>query len=68
MGSKKISTTMVARAVQNSGRSGSLRAGKLSNGKIFFIKLAQTCDEQMLKISERYLKPLLSDSKLTKFH
>ena len=45
-----------------------LRGGRLSNGKIFFIKLAQTYDEQMLKISERYLKPLLSNSKLTKFH
>ena len=59
---------MVARAVQNFGRNGLLRAGQLSNGKIFFIKLAQTCDEQMVKISERYLKPLLSNSKLTKFY
>ena len=59
---------MVARAVQNLGRNGPLRAGRLSNGKNFFIKLAQTCDKQMVKISERYLKPLLSNSKLTKFH
>ena len=51
---------MVPRAVQNLGRNGLLRAGQLSNGKKFFIKLAQTYDEQMIKISERYLKPLLS--------
>ena len=66
--SKKIPTITVARAVQNLGRNGPFRAGWLSNGKNFFIKLAQTCDEQMVKISERYLKPLLSNSKLTKFH
>ena len=65
---KKIPTITVARAVQNVGRNGPLRADRLSNGKNFFIKLAQTCDEQMVKISERYLKPLLSNSKLTKFH
>ena len=58
----------VTRALQNLGRNGPLRAGRLSNGKYFFIKLAQTCDEQMVKISERYLKPLLSNSKLTKFY
>ena len=45
----------VARAVQNLGRNGLLQAGQLSNGKNFFIKLAQTCDKQMVKISERYL-------------
>ena len=66
--SKKIPTITVARAVQNLGRNGPLGAGGLSKGKIFFIKLAQICDEQMVKISERYLKPLLSNSKLTKFH
>ena len=65
---KKIPTIMVARAVQTLGRNGPLKAGRLSNGKKFFIKLAKTCDEQMVKISERYLKPLLSNSKLTKFH
>ena len=64
---KKIPTITVARAVQNLGRNGPLWAGRLSNGKNFFIKLAQTCDEQMVKISERYLKLLLSNSKLTKF-
>ena len=59
---------MVARAVQNLGPNGPLQAGQLSKAKNFFIKLAQTCDKQMVKISERYLKPLLSNSKLTKFH
>ena len=59
---------MVARAVQNLGRNGPLQAGQLSKAKNFFIKLAQKCDKQMVKISERYLKPLLSNSKLTKFH
>ena len=59
---------MVARAVQNLGQNGPLQAGQLSKAKNFFIKLAQTCDKQMVKISERYLKPLLSNSKLTKFH
>ena len=59
---------MDARAVQNLGRNGPLWAGQLRNGKNIFIKLAQTCDKQMVKISERYLKPLLSNSKLTKFH
>ena len=63
---KKIPTNTVARAVQNLGRNGPLRAGPLSKGKNFFIKLAQTCDEQMVKISERYLKPLLSNSKSTR--
>ena len=58
----------VARAVQNLGRNWPLPAGQLNNSKFFFIKLAQTYDEQMVKISERYLKPLLSNSKLTKFH
>ena len=57
----------VARAVQNLGRNGLLQAGRFSNGQNFFIKLAQTCDKQMVKISERYLKPLLSNSKSTKF-
>ena len=65
---KKIPTITVARAVQNLGRNGPMRAGWLNNGKNIFIKLAQTCDEQMVKNSERYLKPLLSNSKLTKFH
>ena len=65
---KKIPTTMVAKAVQNLGRNGLLQAGRLSTGKNFFIKLVQTCDKQMVKFSERYLKPLLSNSKLTKFH
>ena len=59
---------MVARAVQNLGQNGPLQAGQLSKAKNFFIKLGQTCDTQMVKISERYLKPLLSNSKLTKFH
>ena len=58
---------MVARAVQNLGQNGPLQAGQLSKAKSFFLKLAQTCDEQMVKISERYLKPLLSNSKSTKF-
>ena len=65
---KKIPTIMVARAVQNLGQNGPLRAGRLSNVKFFFLKLAQTYDKQMVKISERHLKPLLSNSTLTKFH
>jgi hypothetical protein len=59
---------MVARAVQNLGQNGPLQEGQLSKAKNFFIKLAQTCGKQMVKISERYLKLLLSNSKLTKFH
>ena len=59
---------MVARAVQNLGQNGLLQAGQLSKGRNFSIKLAQTCDKQMVKISERYLKQLLSNSKSTKIY
>ena len=56
---------MVARAVQNLGQNGPLQAGQLSKAKNFFIKLAQTYDKQMVKISERYLNLHLSNSQLT---
>ena len=40
-------------------------AGCLSNGQNVFAKFAQTCDEQMLKISRRYLDFCLSYSKIS---
>ena len=64
---KKIPTNRVAREFQNFGRNGPLLAGKLSNGKNFVVNLAQTCDEQMLKISERYLDSYLNHCKITNF-
>ena len=53
-------TNTVSRAVKNFGRNGPLLAGWLGNCKNIFVNLAQTCDEQMLKISERYLDSSLS--------
>ena len=54
-----ISTNMVARGVQSFGRNGPWWAGCLKYGQNFLIKFAQTCDEQMLKISRRYLDSCL---------
>ena len=56
---KKNPTNTVTRAVQNFGRNGPLLAGWLSNSKNFVVNLAQICDEQMLKISGRYLDSCL---------
>ena len=47
---KKIPTSAVARAVKNFGQNGPLLAGWLSNNKNFVVNLAQTYDEQMLKV------------------
>ena len=46
-----ISTKMVARGIQSFGRNGLWLAGWLSKGKNFFVNLAQTLDEHLLKIS-----------------
>ena len=54
-----ISTNMVARGIQSFGQNGPWLAGWLSNGQNFFLKFAQTWDEQMLKISSRYLDSYL---------
>ena len=54
-----ISTNMVARGVQSFGRNGPWWAGCLKYGQKFFLKFTQTCDEQMLKISRRYLDSCL---------
>ena len=48
---KKIPTNAVARAVQTFGQNGPWLAGWLSKGKKFFVNLAQTLDEHLLKIS-----------------
>ena len=48
-----ISTNTVARDIESFGRNRPWLAGWLSFGQIFFVKFAQTCDEQMLKISRR---------------
>ena len=50
-----ISTNTVARDIQSFGQNGLWQAGCLSFGQNFFVKFAETCDEQMLKISRRYL-------------
>ena len=54
-----ISTNKIARGIQSFGRNGPWLAGWLSNGQNFHLKFAQTCDEQMLKISCRYLNSFL---------
>ena len=54
-----ISTNMVARGIQSFGRNGPWLAGWLTNSQNFFLKFAQTWDEQMLKISSRYLDSCL---------
>ena len=56
---------MVARGVQNFGQNGPWRAGCLSNGLNFDVNLAHTCDEEMLKISGRYLDSSLSNGQIT---
>ena len=50
-----IYTNAVARDIQSFGRNGPWQPGCLSFGQNFFVKFAGTCDEQMLKISRRYL-------------
>ena len=62
---QKISTNMVARGVQSFGQNGPWRAGCLSNGPNFYVNLANTCDEEMLKISERYLDSWMSNGQIT---
>ena len=47
---------MIARGIQSFGRNGLWLAGWLSNGQNFFLKFAQTCDKQTLKISSHYLE------------
>ena len=56
---------MVARGVQSFCRNGPWRAGCLSNGLNFYVNLAHTCDEEMLKISGRYLDSCLSNGQIT---
>ena len=62
---KKNPTNTVARAVQSFGWNGPLLAGWFSNGKNFFVNLAQTLDEQTLKISRRLLDSYLIHCWLT---
>ena len=61
-----ISTNTVTRGIQSFGRNGPWRAGGLKCGQVFFVKFAQTCNEQMLKISRRYLDLYLSYGEMTK--
>ena len=58
---QNISTNTVARGIQSFGQNGLWLAGRLSNGQNLFVKFVQTCDEQMLKISRRYLDSYLSN-------
>ena len=58
---------MVARGVQSFGQNGPWRAGCLSNGLNFYVNLAHISDEQMLKISGRYLDYCLSNGQITKY-
>ena len=60
-----MSTNTVARAVLSFGQYWLWLAAWLSNDKNFFVTLALTCDEQMLKISRRYLDSYLSNGWLT---
>ena len=46
-----ISTNTVARDIQSCGQNGPWLAGCLSYGQIFFVKFANSDDEQMLKNS-----------------
>ena len=55
-----ISTNTVARGIQSFGQNGPWLASCLSYGQNFFKKITQACDEQMLKISRRYLDSSLS--------
>ena len=61
-----ISTNTVARDIQSFGRNGLWLAGCLSYGQNFVVKFAQTHDEQMLKISRRYLDSCLNYSWMNK--
>ena len=56
---------MVARGVQNFGQNEPWRAGCLSNGLNFSVNLSEACDEQMLKISRRYLYSFLNNGQLS---
>ena len=56
---------MIARGIQSFGRNGPWAAGCLKYGQNFSLKFAQTCDEQMLKISKRYLDSFLSNGQLS---
>ena len=56
---------MVARGIQSFGRNGPWRAGCASNGLNFKVNLAHACDEQILKISERYLDSCLNNQYIT---
>ena len=47
---QKISTNTVARGIQSFGRNGPWRAGCLSKGLNFYVNLAHTYDEEMLKV------------------
>ena len=62
---QNISTNKVPRGVQSLGRNWLWLAGWLGNCKNFFVNLAQICDKQMLKISERYLDFSLSNGQIT---
>ena len=62
-----ISTNMVAWGIQSFGQNGPWLVGRLSNGQNFFVKFAQTCDEQMLKISRRYLDSYLIYGWITRY-
>ena len=57
---KNISTETVPRGIQSFDWNGLWLVGWLSNGQNFFVKFAQTCDKQMLKISRGYLDSCLS--------
>ena len=64
---QNTSTNTVARDVQSFGQNGPWLAGWLSRDQNFFVNFAQTCDEQMLKISRRYLDWYLNDCKITDY-
>ena len=62
---QNISTNTVARGVQNLGQNRLWWAGRLSKGQNFCVNLAQTLDEQMLKVSRRYLYSYLIYCQIT---
>ena len=59
-------TNTVARDVQSLGRNGLWLAGCVTNDQNFFVKFVESYDEQLVKISRRYLDSCLSYSKMTK--
>ena len=63
---QNFSTNTVARDIKSQGQNGLWLAGCLSNSRNIFVKFAKSNDEQMLKISRRYLDSCLSQSKMTK--